>query len=355
METFLHTTHRTISWFKKASDREELVIAAPFQRNPVWTRAQKAYLIDTILRSLPVPELYMQESIDDEGNEQHTIVDGQQRIRACLDFIAGKVALSPDDSPEWANMKFDELLPEQREKFFGYKFVVRVLPKMSERDLRGIFTRLNRSVVALNQQELRHATYWGSFIKTIEKLADEDPFWANSGIFTTNDLRRMLDCEFISELAIAFLHGPQNKKDKLDEYYELYESEFEDEHRLDEIFRKTTAEISQILPSLKATRWSKKSDFYSLFLVLAKRAKHFPLAKEDRAQLAVQLLELANSIDALVRLDGDIPPEADKRQRDYARAVARAASDKANRIVRENALEGLLFEQEASEAPAIPG
>ena len=57
---FLHTTHRTINWFNKAFRSEELELKAPFQRNPVWTDLQKAYLVDTALLGLPIPEIYMQ-------------------------------------------------------------------------------------------------------------------------------------------------------------------------------------------------------------------------------------------------------------------------------------------------------
>jgi len=156
-ENFLHTTHRTISWFNKANQREELELASPFQRNPVWTDIQKAYLIDTILLSLPVPELYMVDTVDGAGNERHIVVDGQQRIRACLDFISGDYRLHGDDvSSTWRGLSFEELTPEQKQSVFSYKFVVRILPAMPEDDIRRIFSRLNRNVVALNEQELRN-------------------------------------------------------------------------------------------------------------------------------------------------------------------------------------------------------
>src|SRR3954451_7137084 len=131
---------------------------------------------------------------------------------------------------------------------------------MEDDDTRKIFTRLNRNVVALNEQELRNATYWGPFIKAIQQMADDDPFWAESGLFSANDHRRMLDHEFISELAVAFLHGPQNKKDRLDQYYLQYEENFEDRDRLLTTFRKVTAEIEKLIPRLTGTRWKKKSD-----------------------------------------------------------------------------------------------
>src|SRR3954451_13806764 len=109
---------------------------------------------------------------------------------------------------------------------------------MEDDDTRKIFARLNRNVVALNEQELRNATYWGPFITAIQSMADDDSFWAESGIFSANDHRRMLDHEYISELSIAYLHGPQNKKDRLDHYYQLYEEAFEEREKLIADFRK---------------------------------------------------------------------------------------------------------------------
>ena len=343
-ENFLHTTHRTVSWFNKASERDELELASPFQRNPVWTDIQKAYLIDTILLSLPVPELYMVDAVDDAGDEQHIVVDGQQRIRACLDFISGDYRLLGDDvNSAWRGLLFEELPPDQKQSIFSYKFVVRILPLMPEEEIRRIFSRLNRNVVALNEQELRNATYWGPFIKCIQTMADEDQFWSESGIFSANDHRRMLDHEFISELAIAHLHGPQNKKDKLDYYYQMHESFFEEQAELKAIFAKVTAELTQILPEIKETRWRKKSDFYTLFLILSEREKELPFSSDHRQVLGQNLRRFGEEVSALSRLEEDQWSDPSPHTVSYLRAVARAASDKANRIMRDRSLRDYLF------------
>src|SRR5438874_1474593 len=105
MQDFLNTTHQTIAWFKKLHDAGNLEMKPPFQRNPVWTDAQKGYLVDSILHGYPIPELYMQEEIDEHGSEKHIIVDGQQRVRACLEFLEAVFALVPKDSPKWADME----------------------------------------------------------------------------------------------------------------------------------------------------------------------------------------------------------------------------------------------------------
>lgn len=344
-DNYLHTTHRTVSWFNKTFSNGELELAPPFQRNPVWTDLQKAYLIDTILHGLPIPELYMQDLGDETGKEKHIVVDGQQRVRAILDFTRGSYALLGDEvTPSWRGLTFEQLGVEEKREFFAYKFVVRVLPRLDEEGLRRIFTRLNRNVVALNDQELRNATYWGPFIKTIQHIADDDPFWAESGIFSANDHRRMLDHEYISELAIAYLHRPQNKKERLEHYYQLYEERFEDANRLTNEFRTVTAEIRQLLPNLTATRWRKKSDFYTLFLALAANVGQLPLPADRRAVIARRVIDLGEKVDRLLRLEENDWGADDDEPKRYARNVTRAATDRANRVARQEAFAQFVFQ-----------
>ncbi len=186
-QRFLSATMHTVSWFWKRFNDHELVLQPPFQRNPVWGEKQKAALIDTILKGYPIPELYIQTTVDAVGDEKHIVVDGQQRIRACLEFLSNDFPLG-DDSGSLAGSTFDELTPEQKQRVFEYKFVIRELPPLSEPEIREIFGRLNRNNVVLNAQELRHATYWGEFITSMKAISQND-FWVTSGIFTANDIR----------------------------------------------------------------------------------------------------------------------------------------------------------------------
>jgi hypothetical protein len=291
----------------------------------------------------------MVDAVDGDGDEKHIVVDGQQRIRACLDFVQGAYAMDGDEvQARWRGLRFDDLSPDEKQTVFGYKFVVRVLPHMADEELRMIFARLNRNVVALNQQELRNAVYWGPFIRSIQEMADEDPFWADSRIFSANDHRRMIDHEFISELVIAHLHGSQNKKDKLEYYYQLYEQEFDARDATVADFRSTTGEIAQLLPDLARTRWRKKSDFYTLFLTLIEIADQFPLPRDRRTLLADRIVAFGESVDSLIRLEEEDWDNPDPNAARYTRAVSRAASDKASRIGRAEALKAGLF---AADAP----
>lgn len=340
MQKYLTTTHHNVIWFKKAFDANELEMRPPFQRNPVWTEAQQSYLIDTILKEYPIPEVYMQEVIDDTGNQKHIIVDGQQRIRSCLEFIEGKYKLSLDDNSSWNGLNFDELNRDYKKRIYEYSFVVRILPEMPEEQLRSIFQRLNRSVVVLNAQELRHATYWGPFIKLVEQLA-EDERWSDLSIFSPNDIRRMLDIEYISEIAIALLHGPQNKKDSLDRWYAAYEQVFDQEHEVSAVFNKVLGEISQVLPDINKTRWRKKSDFYTLFTVLANHEQILPFSSNQRALLREKLLEFSDAVSRYLKDPGQISNPTEEIVL-YSRNVERAASDLANRRERSKQLEAVL-------------
>lgn len=341
MQSFLNTTTHTVAWFAKRHKDGELELKAPFQRNPVWTARQKGYLIDTILRGFPIPELYMQEYTDAQGNDRYVVVDGQQRLRACLEFLEGSLTLDPEDSPDFGDMSFNDLREDQKKQVFGYNFVVRVLPDMPEIDLRAMFQRLNRNVVALNAQELRHATYWGEFIVSVEKIASDER-WSSCGIFTPNDIRRMLDVEFISELVVAYLHGLQNKKESLDDWYQTYEREFPQKDHVETIFQIVLGEFLAVIPQLEKTRWRKKSDFYSLFICLSRHAKLMPFSREGRSAIKKRLLDFGTLIDGFIAYPDT--PEIPDQVKKYALAVERAASDLANRRERDVQINEILAE-----------
>lgn len=342
MDNYLNTTLRNISWFKATNDRGELEIKPSFQRNPVWVNRQKSYLMDTILNRYPIPEIYMQETVDTDGRQHYIIVDGQQRIRSVLEFIGGGFSLDEKESPEFHGAFFSDLSVDQKRAFFQYNFVVRILPDIGDSQLRQIFKRLNQNVVSLNAQELRQAVYSGPFITLMNELSDIQ-FFDSANLFTPNDIRRMLDVEYVSELAIAVLNGIQNKKDKIEAYYQLYEDSFEDVSYLKQIFQTVTLEIGKILPDISKTRWKKKTDFYTLFLVFSAHVDSLPLSKDKRSLAQNRLLVFGEHINEIVRLsdEKDRSPYTEDELL-YAKGI-RASTDYSSRKVRHEALERVLL------------
>ncbi|WP_294313319.1 DUF262 domain-containing protein [uncultured Chryseobacterium sp.] len=340
MSEFLNTTLRNVAWFKGAFERKELDMKPPFQRNPVWVTKQKSYLIDTILNAFPIPEIYMQETVDENGSPKYIIVDGQQRTRAFLEYLEGGFCIDAKESPELGDLYFDDLSSDQKRDFFKYNFVIRILPDIRDEELREIFQRLNKNVVSLNKQELRQATYWGDFIKIMNKISDKE-YWNKIDVFTPNDVRRMLDVEYISELAIYYLHGFQNKKDNLDKFYELYEESFDEKDHLTDVFDTVVGEINKILPTIAETRWRKKSDFYSLFGIFSKNYKNLPLSRDKRELARAKLIDFGEEIDLAVKTDRNNDFEISEAVKEYFKGI-RATTDLGSRKNRENGLSIIL-------------
>lgn len=336
---------QTIVWFKDRYREGNLIIKPPYQRNPVWVARQKCSLIETILMDLPVPEVYIQQTTTPEGVVSYGVVDGQQRIRTILQFIG--VENDPNEQeynkfvldklePEspWATLSFGDLPPDDKKRFYEYKLAVRFLYTDKEVEVRGMFERLNRYLTPLKAQELRNARYTGPFIQLANELANNE-FWAENRLVSPAIIRRMGDIEFVSELLIGTLHGPQGgSSDIVDAYYaqyEDYEDEFPNQKGTTKLFDETLKLIQTLMPDLKATRWSNKTDFYSLFVVFAQMLKTSKLPSRNKSKLIAALKDFAEKVET-----GFADEEADvgKEVRDYISAVQKGVNDKQRRAAR---------------------
>lgn len=348
-----NSTEHPLSWFRDRYRDNTLKIKPPYQRKPVWAARQKCYLVESILMGLPVPEIYIQQTTSPEGETTYAIVDGQQRIRTVLQFIGSEtdpdvqefnkfVLDKLDDASKWKNLSFAELEQEEKKTLYGYKFAVRSLNTESDDEVRDMFRRLNKFLTPLKPQELRNATYMGPFIHLAEKLADSE-YWAENRIVTAASIRRMGDVEFVSELLIGVLHGPQGGSERIiDEYYkqyEDYEDEFPEQRRTHKLFEETLVIIQQILPDIKETRWSNKTDFYTLFVGVASLLRTHDLPKANTTKVKKSLIEFEREID---RRLGNEEANVSKNAVDYVRAVEKGANDKRRRADRQEALLNVL-------------
>ena len=77
-----------IADFWEWDNRKELILSPKYQRRRVSSEKAKSYLIDTILRGLPLPKVFMKYSVDIETKKSfREIVDGQQRIATILSYL----------------------------------------------------------------------------------------------------------------------------------------------------------------------------------------------------------------------------------------------------------------------------
>lgn len=348
-----HSSEQTIGWFRDRYRDGELIIKPPYQRKPVWAAKQKCFLVESVLLRLPIPEIYMQETTNSEGKTIHALVDGQQRIRTILQFVGGET--DPDQeaenkfrldklpaSSQWYNCSFMDLSDVSKSLFYGYRFQVRHLTTNNDGEIRDMFKRLNMYLTPLNAQELRNATFTGPFITLCNRLA-ENEYWVEGGIVSPAAIRRMNDVEFVSELLIGVLHGPQGGSDAIvnDYYtsYEDYDDEFPEQRRASSVFNATLELISTTVRDIKQTRWSNKTDFYSLFVALAQIITLDKTVSFARPKLRLALNRFGFNVDTRVADEGAIVSDDVKR---YARAVQRGANDKARRAERHEALTSFL-------------
>lgn len=345
------STEETVGWFRDRFAEGSLVVKPPYQRNPVWLLRQKCHLVESVLKGLPIPELFVQRSTDEEGNTTYGVVDGQQRLRALLQFVGydtdddqlefDRFSLDKlDPRSEWYGESFGSLSSDHKKAFYGYALAVRYLDTDDDEQLKDMFRRLNRYTVPLKPQELRNATYEGPFARLATRLAeDHADFLAENRIMTAAAIRRMADVELMAELLIGVMHGPQSgSASTIDNYYqefEDFEEEFPGQRRISRRFNLTLATVQEVIPDLRDARWSNKSDFYSLFVAVADKLKSSKLPTRNRPPLRKRLEEFAEEVDARLG-DDSVPVSTEVAQ--YVRAVQRGANDKARRAERHAAL-----------------
>jgi Protein of unknown function DUF262 len=258
------TTTKDIGLVHQLLETSQLRLAPEFQRNAVWPRAAKAYLIDTILSERPMPLFFFQRGRSAQtGKPSYAVVDGQQRLRAIFEYMEDRFGLIESKDRRWKGKRFSELPQQLQENLVNYDLTIEELTGYGDDEIRDIFVRMNKYVVKLSPQELRYAQGHGRFYEFVEGLA-KLPFWREQRVFTKHQLNRMKAAEFSAELTILLVEGPQDKKSSLDLYYGEYQKRFPS---ASDVTGRLTAYQKWLLVSLPQfgrTRYRKPTDLYGL-------------------------------------------------------------------------------------------
>lgn len=263
-------------------ESNSLILTPKFQRRGVWTTPARSYLIDSLLRTMPVPPIYLRvRQSDDQSRIIREVVDGQQRIAAVLDFMDQKYALAKSLDAPYAGKRFGDLAPTEQDAIRQFSFICEIFHGVSDTHVLEVFARLNTYSVKLNAQELRNGRFFGPFKRLAYQLAFEHvEFWRRCRIFSERNIARMLEAELTSELIIVQLAGLQDKKKSIDRFYAEYDETFSGRKRIERRFRETMDFINDsVEDSLPQSEFRRPPLFYTLFCTVYHRTCGVPAVR----------------------------------------------------------------------------
>jgi hypothetical protein len=152
---------------KLLAEKDKINEQPKYQRGQVWPLPKKQLLIDSILRGIDLPKLYLR--VNEVGAFKYEVADGQQRLDALYLFKQNKfplsgreeagVKLSSIDGVDYSGLTFQDLLSNYKEiakRFDECKITVALITKASENEIRTLFGRLQLGS-PLNQAEKRNS------------------------------------------------------------------------------------------------------------------------------------------------------------------------------------------------------
>lgn len=249
----------------------ELTVNTEYQRaGRLWPNTAKSYFIDTILKGFPFPKLYFLERIDRQLRRPHReIVDGQQRVGTILEFIENKLELA-SSSVEFRGLRFDDLSDEHKEGFLSYPVSVDVIRNAERPEVLEMFRRMNAYTLPLNEAEKRNSEFFGEFASWVNTVLDEfGGMFVEWQILSSRQMLRLLDAEFIADLALAVARGiVSTSPSLLRAIYKERDSTFQERQLFDERIKGTLAFIREEMPYVAKTHLAKGHVFFSLVCAL---------------------------------------------------------------------------------------
>ena len=252
--------------------KNEIVLNPNYQRNRVWEEKSKSYLIDSIVRNLPIPPIFIRQTIDvDTRKITREVLDGQQRISTIIDYVNNLFFIFKSQNDQYGNMYYNDLPDEVKEGFLNYEIFTVIINEKDDEVVYDMFSRLNTNNYALTPQEIRNAKYWGEFKMFIYKLSSEyRTFFTKSGIFSQKKMSRQEDAKFISILINYIMNGvTTDNESSLNKLYSQYDSSFQQGNGVYNHFKEIMDKVEKLWNNLGSYNCFRTTGgFYSLFVLI---------------------------------------------------------------------------------------
>jgi hypothetical protein len=141
---------------------QRLIVNRRYQRKLVWTKVEKACLIESLLLNYPIPLILLGEFKNSEGEDLYEIIDGMQRLNAIFSFIENQFVVQdkyfdltkhPFANELYQAGVFKPVYPEITPgkifdsdtcvKFLEYSLAVTIYRANSITEIEDIFNRIN--------------------------------------------------------------------------------------------------------------------------------------------------------------------------------------------------------------------
>lgn len=134
----------------------KLDIRPPFQREFVYNETQRAAVINTVTRGLPLNIMYW--AVRDDGS--YEIIDGQQRTISIAQYVSGDFSYN--------KLYFHSLTDNKQQEILDYQLMVYKCTGTDSEKLEW-FKVVNIAGAKLTNQELRNAVYAGTWVSDAKR------------------------------------------------------------------------------------------------------------------------------------------------------------------------------------------
>jgi hypothetical protein len=302
-----HTVGELVSLY----DEGRLELAPQFQRNSVWKSKDRALLIESILFGMPIPAIFLYERRAGTRTK-FDVIDGKQRLETILAFVGSydelvggplevRISKNREDGSRTPWL-YEDLKAIEKRRFEGFRVpVVVTQPDNGLGEVIDLFVRLNSTGKRLTGMERRKAQFFESpTLNRIQNYAIEFlPYLKELGVVSTTDAERMVHIELTLELLLSLeQHGPLDKKKAIDKMIAGEQITGATLKSCAAHLRAALKDISGMWDattradgeSLRWSRFTNKSDFYSMALFLAMRHEQGSRMLAPNRKVAADLL-----------------------------------------------------------------
>lgn len=337
----VYTVNDFVGWH----DRGELILSPDFQRRRVWTLRAKSYLIDTIARGMPIPQIFIRQVIHPSARRTvREVVDGQQRLSSIIDFVDGKFTVLPVHNSEIARKPYDSLPEEIQHRILEFPLTVNVLTGRDDADVLEIFSRINAYSITLNRQEKLNAEYSGAFKQAIHKLARRHlAYWRNHNILSSTQITRMGDIDLTADLVATMMTELHHGSRHIGDHYKKYDDEFLLEYVIGVQFNHILSLIEDMVGiPIEETEFRRTPLFYPLFT--ATYDIGFGFGSESICPMNVLTENRAVEINAaLQQLSDQVESrEVESEYEEFVRATQRGTNTLNSRKIRHEFLKDMI-------------